>query len=98
MRAWAEMVTRVRTLMLVWLGNVKGVLVPSGFSRISAICSRARTKENSSNSNALMTFILGAPTGKCVTKEPLRLQLQRLPRQEHPYRRYLDQRSQDEIG
>src|SRR6266567_7968144 len=97
MPAWVQMVLRVDPLIVLWLGSVTGVFVPSASSRIIAICSRSRTRENPSISNALMTFILGASTGKWVTRELLLLQLQMLLGQENLYRRYQGQRSQDEI-
>src|SRR5260370_19790774 len=98
MPACVQMVLSVEPLILLWLGSVTGVFVPSAFSRIMAICSRSRTIENPSVSKAFMTFILGASTGKWVTRKLLLLQLQKLPKQENQYRRYRDQKSQDEIG
>lgn len=49
--------------MCEWFGMVRGVRVPSEFSRTIAICSRSRTMRNPTDSRARTTFRFGASTG-----------------------------------
>ena len=68
------MILNVEAFIFKWLGMVKGVLLPSEFSRIMEMCSFSRTIRKPSISNALITFRFGASTGNFVIRLRLRFQ------------------------
>ena len=57
MPACVQIVRKVEDLIVGWFGIVNGVRVPSSFSLTIAICSRLRTIENPSRSNARITLL-----------------------------------------
>ena len=52
---WVQIVRNVEALMNEWFGMVRGVPVPSGFSRNIEMCSFSRTTRNPRDSKALTT-------------------------------------------
>jgi hypothetical protein len=62
-QAWVQIDRRVEPWIVEWLGIVRGVRVPSAFSRSIAMCSRSRTNRNPRRSNAATTRRFGASTG-----------------------------------
>ncbi len=68
MPALLHIVRKVELLILRWPGIVKGVLLPSGFSRTIAMCSLSLTSLKPRISKAFMTRDLDASTGNLVVK------------------------------
>lgn len=66
MPAWVKIVRKVDPFILGWLGMVKGVRLPSVFSRIIAIWFAFRTSRNPRFSNAMITLFTEASTGNLV--------------------------------
>ena len=60
---WRQITRRVDDLIVLWFGSVRGVFVPSAFSRTIAICSSSRITRNPRAPRAATTLAFEASLG-----------------------------------